>query len=190
MYVKPEKSTMYLLLGLGIQLLNSIRAGMFHELLIWGIFMIMTWFNVNEVPLKKRILIFIMSFVGIFLLQTVKASYRQAIWYNDYSGSKVEFFFSLLVNNAININEVRSEKEETTIARYNQGWIISRIYNNIPQIMISWEGELMWMRLIPLFYLDFYFQIKRCRRTVKGRFYRDDRLSFVKRDINGIKHFR
>lgn len=133
MYVKPEKSTMYLLLGLGIQLLNSIRAGMFHELLIWGIFMIMTWFNVNEVPLKKRILIFIMSFVGIFLLQTVKASYRQAIWYNDYSGSKVEFFFSLLVNNAININEVRSEKEETTIARYNQGWIISRIYNNIPQ---------------------------------------------------------
>ena len=84
MYVKPEKSTMYLLLGLGIQLLNSIRAGMFHELLIWGIFMIMTWFNVNEVPLKKRILIFIMSFVGIFLLQTVKASYRQAIWYNDY----------------------------------------------------------------------------------------------------------
>lgn len=133
MYVKPEKSTMYLLLGLGIQLLNSIRAGMFHELLIWGIFMIMTWFNVNEVPLKKRILIFIMSFVGIFLLQTVKASYRQAIWYNDYSGSKVEFFFSLLVNNTININEVRSEKEETTIARYNQGWIISRIYNNIPQ---------------------------------------------------------
>ena len=79
------------------------------------------------------IAIFIMSFVGIFLLQTVKASYRQAIWYNDYSGSKVEFFFSLLVNNAININEVRSEKEETTIARYNQGWIISRIYNNIPQ---------------------------------------------------------
>ena len=33
MYVKPEKSTMYLLLGLGLQLLNSIRAGMFHELL-------------------------------------------------------------------------------------------------------------------------------------------------------------
>lgn len=53
MYVNPEKSTMYLLLGLGIQLLNSIRAGMFHELLIWGIFMIMTWFNVNEVLLKK-----------------------------------------------------------------------------------------------------------------------------------------
>ena len=26
MYVNPEKSTMYLLLGLGIQLLNSIRA--------------------------------------------------------------------------------------------------------------------------------------------------------------------
>lgn len=160
---------MYLLLGLGIQLLNSIRAGMFHELLIWGIFMIMTWFNVNEVPLKKRILIFIMSFVGIFLLQTVKASYRQAIWYNDYSGSKVEFFFSLLVNNAININEVRSEKEETTIARYNQGWIISRIYNNIPQIMISWEGELMWMRLIPLFYLDFYFQIKKVQAHSQGK---------------------
>ncbi|WP_277098935.1 hypothetical protein [Coprobacter secundus] len=133
MYMKPEKATMFLLLALGIQLLNSIRLGMFHELLVWGIFMMMAWFNIHKVTLKKRILIFVLTFIGIFILQTVKSTYRQAIWYNDYSGSKVELFFSLLINNAININEVQSETKESTVARYNQGWIISRIYANVPQ---------------------------------------------------------
>lgn len=133
MYMNTSKSTLYLLISLGIQFLNSIRMGMFHDLLVWGIFMVMTWFYINQISLRKRILILCLSFLGIFLLQTVKSAYRQAIWYNNYSGNKIELFFSLLVDNAININEVRLDKESTTIARYNQGWIISRIYNNIPQ---------------------------------------------------------
>lgn len=60
----------------------------------------------------KKDIYFYHVICGYFLLQTVKASYRQAIWYNGYTGSKVELFFSLLVNNAININEVRSEKKK------------------------------------------------------------------------------
>lgn len=134
MYMKPEKSTLYMLVALGVQLLKSIYGGgMFHDLLIWGVFMFMTWFNINKTGLKKRMLVLALSFIGIFLLQTVKSAYRQVIWYKDFSGNKVELFFSLMLNNALNINEVQSETEETTIARYNQGWIISRIYNNIPQ---------------------------------------------------------
>lgn len=133
MYMKPEKSTLYVLLALGVHFLRSILEGMFHDLLIWGVFMLMTWMNINKIEVKRRILIFVLSFIGVFLLQTAKSSYRQVIWYKDYSGSKMELFFTIMVNNAININEVQSETEETTIARYNQGWIISRIYDNIPQ---------------------------------------------------------
>ena len=133
MYMVPQKSTLYLLISLGVLFFNSIRIGMFHDLLVWGIFMVMTWFYINQIPLKKRIIILCLSFLGIFLLQTVKSTYRQAIRYNNYSGNKIELFFSLLVDNAVNINKVQSKQESTTIARYNQGWIISRIYNNIPQ---------------------------------------------------------
>lgn len=133
MYMKPRNSTVYLILSLGIQLLNSIRGGMFHELLVWGVFMLMTWFNVNQTSLKKRLLIFLFSLIGVFMLQTVKSTYRQAIWYNDYSGNKIELFLSLFVNNVMNINSINAEQKETAVVRYNQGWIISRIYNNIPQ---------------------------------------------------------
>lgn len=133
MYMRPEKSTFFLLLALGVQFLKSVYEGMFHNLLIWGVFMIMAWFNINKTELKKKILILTFSFIGVFILQTAKSAYRQTIWYKDFSDNRIELFFSLMLNNAININEIRSDNEETTIARYNQGWIISRIYNNIPQ---------------------------------------------------------
>lgn len=132
MYMNPHRSTLYLLVSLGIEFINSIHIGMFHELLMWGIFMVVTWFYINQVSLRSRILILFLSFLCVFLLQTVKSVYRQAIWYNNFSGNKIELFFSLLVDNAINLNEIQSEKR-TTVARYNQGWIISRIYDNIPQ---------------------------------------------------------
>lgn len=133
MYIHPDQSTLYLLISLGIQFINSIRSGMFHELLIWGIFMFVTWFNINQTPVKKRIIYFVISFCCVFVLQTVKASYREFIWNSQYSGSKIELFFSLLCKNVVNINEAKSDNEETTIARYNQGWIISRIYDNVPK---------------------------------------------------------
>lgn len=132
MYSKPSKATLYLFLPLGVQLINSVRHGMFHELLVWGIFMIVTWFSIKQTKIQSRVFILLLSFIGIFLIQAVKSSYRQVIWNEDYAGSKIELFTSLIIDNIININEVSSENEESAIARYNQGWIISRIYSNIP----------------------------------------------------------
>lgn len=62
MYMNTSKSTLYLLISLGIQFFNSIRMGMFHDLLVWGIFMVMTWFYINQISLRKRILILCLSF--------------------------------------------------------------------------------------------------------------------------------
>lgn len=141
MFMNPQRSSVYLFISLGVQLFHSIRGGMFHELLVWGMFMIIIWFYINQTSLKKRISIFAIALVGVFLLQTVKSTFRQAVWQENYSKNKVELFFSLLLNNAININEVKQENNETTIARYNQGWIISRIYNNIPQHHDYFKGK-------------------------------------------------
>ena len=133
MYAKPQKAIKSVLCAIVFLLLISLRGGMFHNMVVWGIFLLLTLFSIKKYLLTKKLIIIACLFVGLFTLQSIKAVYRSYTWYGKegYSGNNitlfVNLFYSSLTGNLI-------ETDETDInSRFNQGWIISRIYSHIPQ---------------------------------------------------------
>ena len=130
MIAKPSRSTFYMAVPLGVVLFKGIIGGSFHDVLVWGIFFILIWFQVNKVSLQRKVLIIVSCLLVVNILQGVKSIYRDQIWYGDYSGNKIGLFVNLLIANATG-NLDTSEGADNN-SRYNQGWIICSIYNNVP----------------------------------------------------------
>lgn len=129
MISRPRKATLYMVIPLSITLLISISSGMFHELITWGVMLMMVWFRTKKVDVKRKIAIFLVCLLAINTLQTIKTAYRQIAWYG-YKGNKVELFFEMITNSST----IASTKEDgnDNNSRYNQGWIISMIYDYVP----------------------------------------------------------
>lgn len=130
MIAKPHRSNIYLAIPILITLFLSLRGGMFHELLTWSLFLMMIWFKTKQITIGPKIGIIIICLFSVNTLQTVKYAYRQATWYNG-SGTNVGLFVDLMLNNA-SINHTKDDKVGDNNSRYNQGWIISKIYNHVP----------------------------------------------------------
>lgn len=128
MIADPQKSLLYMCIPLVITLLFSIRSGMFHELMTWGCFLLFVWFRVNKVSVGRRLLIIVVALLMVNTLQTVKSSFRETAWHS--SEYNVTLFIDLMINSASGSASLESEADNNS--RYNQGWIISSIYNHVP----------------------------------------------------------
>ena len=128
MIAKPQKSLLYMSIPIVFTLLLSIRSGMFHELLTWGCFMLFVWFRINKVNVVRRLLIIAAALLMVNTLQTVKSSFRETAWHS--SGFNVVLFVDLMVNNVSSGANLEGDADNNS--RYNQGWIISSIYNHVP----------------------------------------------------------
>ena len=70
---------------------------MFHDLLLWGMLLFTFVAKEKRYSFTKKISIAIVAAFLAITIQSVKASYRQKIWYEGYSGNKVTLFLSLAV---------------------------------------------------------------------------------------------
>lgn len=128
----PERSIKVMAIPFIVVFVTAVRNGMFHALLVWGCFMLIIWFQINHVSFLKKLIIILVAFFSINTLQTVKVVYRDMMWAGQYSGSTVVLFMDLMINGATGQLEASEETKQNNTARYNQGWIISRIYDNVP----------------------------------------------------------
>ena len=117
----------------GLLVFQAFSSGMFHGLLLWGLFLFMYW------CLRfKPTMIFKVSIImaGIFLsigIQLIKSDFRAIIWKGGFEGNKFGLAMDILQGNLSETNfEDDSDKEELN-ARLNQGWIISAIMYHTPQ---------------------------------------------------------
>ena len=127
---------------LGLILLNLIEAlkvAMFHEFILWSIFLFMYAGLVIKISLFKKILFFGLSVVFLFSLQAIKKDFRTEVWSGNTSGSNIELFFTLLEQKAFNPNAQDEINEVNT--RFNQGWIISIIIDRFPRKQDFLGGE-------------------------------------------------
>lgn len=131
MIAKPPKSTLYFALPVVITLLLSLRGAMFHELMTWSLLMLMIWFKTKQVSVVRQIVVILICVLAVNTLQTIKATYRQVTWYNG-GGANVSLFVDLMVNSA-SASSANPEEGADNNSRYNQGWIISMIYDNVPK---------------------------------------------------------
>ncbi|MDG1475589.1 MAG: O-antigen polysaccharide polymerase Wzy, partial [Vicingaceae bacterium] len=117
---------------------QSINTGMFHTIIIWGVFCFSFINLAKRIKFRNKILILSFSISLLFTLQSVKKDYRETIYSSSFKGNKLELFIDLFLGKATTDNqfkkEIDTETEQSNInARLNQGWIISKIYNRIPE---------------------------------------------------------
>lgn len=126
---------------LALTIYTSLRAGMFHEFLLWLIFVSLYIANI----LKPNVLMK-WAFTGgmlllVLVIQLVKEEYRELLWAGQVQSGYVSTYTDLVMENLENQELAGSSNIESTVIRLNQGWIISRILSRVPDIEPFAEGE-------------------------------------------------
>lgn len=147
LWLFQPKSTQKWLATVGIillTLLSSIQAGMFHDLLLWLALLFSFIVLQTNMSVLRRVFFIGSGFLGAFLIQSVKGEYREMLAEGLTMGqSPTEVFIDLVTNRIENLGNLFSDEEymAMTNVRLNQGWIISAIIDNVPNMEPYANGE-------------------------------------------------
>jgi hypothetical protein len=138
--VDKQLKPLYLLLVFGSVILSSIGSAMFHDLLIWILFL-GAIFSLKYKPSVNKKAIFVLGFTIMALfIQLVKGDYRDATWKEGEEGGLETFQKTIETKNEKN-DLVSWEKLGESNVRINQGFIITNIMRNVPEVEPFSEGE-------------------------------------------------
>lgn len=149
MYLYPRQKFKIFLGILTFMLVLSLQSGFFHDLIILASFLSFFLFYPQTSYLKKLSLISI-GFISLYTIQLVKGEYRAIIWESRGEVSVFSAFYTVLEKeffpeptfNTINLNKNEEEEEQSNInTRLNQGWIISKVMENVPKNEPYLQGE-------------------------------------------------
>lgn len=126
----PKRTNVILVFFLGYLFIRSIMGGAFHDLMVWGIFILLSIFYLKGYTLKRRICIIAVLLVAVSTIQVIKPIYRSYTWWGGYKGNQIELFANLFAKSIT--GELDVQEGVGLSERLNQGWIISRIYKRIP----------------------------------------------------------
>lgn len=115
-------------------LLRSRNMGMFHESLLWtALFTIYAFYRYAD-PRKPiavftaKVAVAVLGTLAVISLQLVKAEFRAAL----YRGDNISLV-RMSIERALDFEQFSDpEALANVLVRFNQGWIISRILENIP----------------------------------------------------------
>lgn len=128
----PYKKTLLVIIPL-FTIGNALQTGMFTVVTYMSITLISFFFIGNRASFLKKILLFVTGIFLIFLLQSVKASFRKATWKDGYQGSKA-VLFQELVSRQLGRNDLWTVKAFFPIyIRTNQGVNVSIVMKRIPK---------------------------------------------------------
>lgn len=120
----------------GFLVINALRSGMFTILVYMGITMFSFFFLGNKISLLKKILVFLMIVVVIFMLQSVKSAYRVATWKHGYQGNKALLLAELVVKKWESTASFFDESSIFPIYyRTNQGFNVALVMRRFPAVI-------------------------------------------------------
>lgn len=141
LYFSPKKSDQYFFYGALLYLFaNSLAKALFHDLLLWGVFMFMYWCLKNKPTMIKKMAIIFVGIIFAIGIQSVKGVFRKNVW-QGYSGNKLELFVSLLDDRISGGYFEEEDSTEELNVRLNQGWIISAIMYYTPSFQEYAGGD-------------------------------------------------
>jgi hypothetical protein len=135
LYSSSKKNNTVLYIVFGTLLLEALAAALFHDLILWALFFVFIYAINNRISLTKKVSALIVGIIMLLVLQSVKYQYRNIAWSNASLSSfeRTEIFFNMIIENIWSPERIfEAEKNELTITRLNQGWIISRVMNYVP----------------------------------------------------------
>ena len=146
----PKRKWWIFLVSLSFFFFFSLGSGLFHDLIITASFLIFFLFSA-QTSLHQKLSVLMLGFMAMYVIQLVKGDYRQIIWESNKNANPIEAFISVLeaefapaspVVNTVQLNQNAKLEEQTNInTRLNQGWIISKIMDNVPENQEFLKGE-------------------------------------------------
>jgi hypothetical protein len=168
-YCYPKKKWLIFLITVGYLFISSVNAGLFHDLLLVTVFL--SFFLIAEkMSFVFKVSLLVISFAFAFTIQTVKSDLRAEVWNNPGGQNALELFWSLAEqqffqapNSTMSSVNRQEELEETNEvnSRLNQGWIVSKIMDNIPKNEEYLGGETVIDALSASFLPRFLFPDKK-----------------------------
>jgi len=114
--------------GFLMEMFIALQDGMFHNLLVLGLYFIITYFFWYSPKIQIRLLMLFIIVLFLLVLQILKSDYRAQIADNQSKGFST-FFKS--INTSNNSSSLNSDKFISSFSRFNQGWILSSTIENM-----------------------------------------------------------
>lgn len=131
LFSRKREDRIFFYLAIAYLLIRSLNSAMFHDFILWGVFLFLLWALKNKPTFKLKITIILSGIIMIVAIQMVKQTFREAIW-SGYSGNKISLFLNVLDNNWSDSYFSNEDNLSELNVRLNQGWIIAAIINHVP----------------------------------------------------------
>lgn len=129
-----------LLIAFYLTFMSSLHSAMFHDLLLWSAFVGMYAAYVSKPSLKKKLGLVLLAMIFVAVLQVAKDQYRMLLMKEGRS-DYVSKFVTAVDNELLEDRIFADDNVERLVVRFNQGWIISRIMQNVPSVVPHADGE-------------------------------------------------
>ncbi len=123
-------------------MLDTIRDAIFHELLLWIIFLFIVIAFLNRFKARQKLIFFVPFLVLMILIQSVKFYFRQEIAAYTGTFDRAGLFTEMVQQELSSGEKTMSVSNfDAAIDRINQGWIVARIMRYTPYYEPYAKGE-------------------------------------------------
>ena len=136
--IRKNKSFI-LVLAFSISFISALRSGYFHDFLLWNAFIGMYVAYRFKPSLMAKLLVMLTGVLLIFVLQAIKSEYRERI--HAAGNNSIFAKLSDSISERFQDDEQGKNNVERLVVRINQGWIISRIMDRVPELIPYTSGE-------------------------------------------------
>lgn len=129
--INPKKNIYLILAVVVFEVYVALVGALFHDLMVWTIFFGLYFVFIKKVPAYKKVLAgMVLIFLG-FMVQNIKADYREKIW-RQGEESEVDAFSNVASSKAQNTDALFSMQNVlVSLVRLNQGWIAASTIDNM-----------------------------------------------------------
>ncbi len=122
--------------------LDTVRDAIFHELLLWLIFLFIVIAFLYRFDTKRKLMFLIPFFILMGLIQSVKFYFRQEIASYSSTFDRASLFTEMVSTElGSGAKTLTSNNFDAAIDRINQGWIVARIMRYTPYYEPFADGE-------------------------------------------------
>jgi len=141
---------------MGLATSAAVLQGMFGELVQWFMLSFLVIAMVVKIPMWGKVTLITIGLGLIMLVQSTKQEYRLATWYASSTKSNSDIYKEIIVSRLSSPSLLfNQETSQNMAARLNQGWIIARIMNYMPEKQPFVRGETvesaLYAALLPRF---------------------------------------
>jgi hypothetical protein len=129
-YINKEKFIIFIASVILLEMLNASLSGMYHDFLIWGIFLGLIFFYTVKPKMLNKLLFISFALFFILFIQSLKTIYRNNVWFGNQESNISSVISSS--QDAINVANINSESNYLgTLNRVNQAWIFASTVDNL-----------------------------------------------------------